>query len=193
MEKQQSEMWAIVGTEEWKPIEEYEGLYEISSFGRIKRVGRSAITGKGKGEGARVGRILSELKQKGGYVAVQLWKNGTMKRYLVHCLVAKMFLGPVPDGKEVNHKDGIKKHNSIDNLEYLTRSENNKHAYHMGLMTGGEAHVWAKLTEKDVIDILDAHRTKGLGCRRLARAYGVSKNTIQLILSNKNWKEVARG
>jgi hypothetical protein len=120
-------------SEEWKPVVGFEGLYEVSDLGRVKRIGKAAQNGKGHGGGARIGRILAPQKHKGGYVAVQLWKNGKMIRPLIHRVVAAAFIGEIPGNHQVNHKDGDKKNNAHSNLEYVTRSENMDHAYKNGL------------------------------------------------------------
>lgn len=119
--------------EEWRPIPGFESTYEVSDQGRIKRVGKAARQGKGWGGGALVGRVRKPQKNWGGYLSVQLWREGGQFPILVHRAVASAFIGPLPDGKEVNHKDGNKQNNWWSNLEYVTRSENNLHAYQTGL------------------------------------------------------------
>lgn len=101
----------------WKDIEGYNGIYKISSFGRVKNV---------------YGRIMKPDKGRNGYLRVTFFDH---KRFLVHRLVATAFI-PNPDGKEtVNHKNGIKDDNTVSNLEWNTRSENVKHSYLTGLKT----------------------------------------------------------
>lgn len=122
--------------EEWRPVVGFEGIYEVSSLGRIRRVGRAARTGRAYGGGARIGRIRKPQTVKGGYKVVALWRDGRQTMRLVHLIVAEAFLGPCPDGMEVNHKEGRNKwDNSVANLEYMTRTENMKHAYRTGLRT----------------------------------------------------------
>jgi hypothetical protein len=101
----------------WDSVVGFEGLYEVSDQGQVRRAGR----------------VLRDQHVPGGYRKVQLWKDGRPHNRLVHCLVAEAFLGPVPVGQEVNHRDGDKTHNAVSNLEYLTRSDNNRHAYRTGL------------------------------------------------------------
>lgn len=122
----------------WVAVVGYESLYEVSDAGQVRRVGKSATTGKGRGGGARRGRILKEQTNPGGYKHVQLWKDGVGHSQLVHGLVAPAFLGPAPDGYEINHRDGVKAHNGVGNLEYLTRSENLIHGYATGLYKRGK-------------------------------------------------------
>lgn len=119
----------------WKEIPGYEGLYQASSLGRIrtcenkvtsnalypKRVWKSRIM-KGRGDSPHTGRRVS------------LWKNGRSQSYLVARLVAMTFLGAPPKDYTVNHKDGNRMNNSIDNLEWLSLGDNVRHAFATGLM-----------------------------------------------------------
>lgn len=123
--------WTVV--EEWRPVVGFESLYEVSNVGRVRRIGKAARTGKGHGGGARIGLILKLRKHRGGYLMAQLWCNGKLTGRLAHCLVAPAFIGARPEGLDINHKDGDKTNNSVGNLEYVTRSENNRHAYRIGL------------------------------------------------------------
>ena len=101
----------------WKDIEGYNGIYKISSFGRVKNA---------------YGRILKPETTRNGYKRVMFFDR---KKYHIHRLVAMAFI-PNPENKEtVNHKNGIKDDNTVDNLEWNTRGENEKHAYLTGLKT----------------------------------------------------------
>ena len=101
----------------WKDVPGYEGLYQVSNLGRI----------------IRCGRIRKPKKDHSGYLVVSLYKEATGKEYKVHRLVAIAFL-PNPEGKRsVNHIDGDKENNRVENLEWVTHSENMKHAYATGL------------------------------------------------------------
>lgn len=122
--------------EEWKPIEGYEGYYEISSFGRVKSLSRTIYTVWKNGEPGtyfQEGRILTTkecAKNKNGwqtYLQVCLSVDGVQKYKMIHRLVAEAFLEH-PVGKDyVNHKDGNKHNNRIDNLEWVTQKENIEH------------------------------------------------------------------
>lgn len=106
----------------WKSVLGYENKYEVSNLGNVRSLNYNK-----KG----YIKLLSKYNCS-GYDAVKLTKNGTQKRWLVHILVMNSFCGE-SQCLEINHKNGNKKDNNIDNLEYCTRSYNIKHAYDNGL------------------------------------------------------------
>ena len=111
--------------EEWKDIKGYEGLYQVSSEGRIKSLER--IT-QGCANGEYFDKLLPEriMKQQcNKYVTVMLYKQGVGKRLLVHRLVAEAFIDNPDNLPEVNHKDECKTSNSVENLEWCTKEYNN--------------------------------------------------------------------
>ena len=112
-------------TEEiWRPIVGYEGLYEVSSYGRVRSLDRYV---KGKSYRLHKGKVLSPGKNSRGYLSAVLSYNGKHKAITVHRLVAETFL-PNPDNlPEINHKDEDKTNNSVDNLEWCDRSYNNNY------------------------------------------------------------------
>lgn len=105
--------------EQWAVVEGF-AAYEVSTAGRVRRIGSDSL--------------LTPQMINGGYWKVQFWKGGRNHNRLIHVLVAAAFIGPCPAGKEVNHKNGREKwNNAVSNLEYMTRSQNMKHAYATGL------------------------------------------------------------
>lgn len=117
----------------WKDIAGYEGLYQVSNFGRVKSLEREEYVPGFSRRRIRKGRILAQTKNRGGYMLAHLSKDGTAKRVSVHRLVAKAFI-PNPGGKTtVNHIDGDKTNNMSNNLEWATMSENVSHAFRTGL------------------------------------------------------------
>lgn len=107
--------------EEWKPIKGFKGLYEVSNTGKIKSFQR----GKTK--------ILRQNISQRGYHHVILSKNKVNKDLRVHRLVASAFIPNPLNKPEVNHIDGNKDNNNVDNLEWATCKENIDHAIKMGL------------------------------------------------------------
>lgn len=125
-----------------------------------------------------------------GYLMVSLSWNGKVRRCRVHNLVAQAFLGPCPPGLEVNHKDGVKAHLNVGNLEYATHQYNMAHAYCTGLMKAGENLPQAKLTADEVRQIRRLYVPGVMGCIRLARQFGVTSAAIQHIVQHKSWVRV---
>ena len=107
----------------WKPIEGYEGLYEVSSYGRIKSLER--YRSNNGGIQLIKERIMKPLDYN-GYKNVLLWKNGSKKKEYVHRLVAKAFLSNPDNLKEVNHKDENPSNNMVENLEWCSHRYNMK-------------------------------------------------------------------
>lgn len=112
--------------EYWKDVIEYEDTYEVSSLGNVRRKS-DAIYHK-----SRRNKLLTPQKLK-GYLAVDLCKNNKRERFTIHQLVGRAFNIIPKYGCFINHKDGNKHNNSVDNLELCTYSENNTHAYQTGL------------------------------------------------------------
>lgn len=111
--------------EQWKPILGYEGLYEVSSLGRVRSLPRwhnTRITGY-----IDKGRMLKPRFDSYGYQMVMLCKNKIQKNYLIHKLVAKAFIDNPNNYDSINHKDEDKTNNCVDNLEWCTRYYNNNY------------------------------------------------------------------
>lgn len=166
--------------EEWRDIEGYEGLYQISNYGRVKsfHFGRESI--------------LKNQVMKKGYLYVSLFKNHIHKKFLVHILVAKAFI-PNPDGKnEVNHKFGDKKDNRAIALEWVTSKENIRSAYELGLIKLGSERFNAKLTDDDIRYIRKNYkfRDKENNMEAFSKKFNVSKSVIHRIIHGKSYANV---
>lgn len=161
----------------WKPVVGYEGVYEVSSCGLVRRVAGKFF------------KTLRPYPNYKGYMCVALRKGGVAKVHRVHRLVITAFVGEAPEGMTVNHKDGVKTNNHVENLEYMTASENTLHGLRTGLINParGSKHWASKLTEDDVAAI----RSSPYGHAEVARQYGVSTWTIEEIRARRMWKHVS--
>ncbi len=166
---------------EWRPIPEYEGLYEVSSDGQVRSLQRNTTMGK----------ILAQQLNNSGYLRVNLTRDGRSKYRYVHHLAAYTFIGPRPKGMDVNHKNGLKTDNRAENLEYLSRRENMKHARQMGLHDNrGERHYLAKLTDEQAFQIRVAASCCGISAEEMSDSLDVSVKLIRQILTRKTWKHL---
>lgn len=145
----------IISTQpQWKDIVGYENEYQINQFGEIRTLKDSPKLKKYD--------VLKPQKSKrNGYVYQMLYKNGKEKLLRVHRLVAMAFLPNPNNLPQVNHKDGNKQNNSVDNLEWCEQSDNMKHAYKNGLQIPSENQRKAiintnKLKQKKVCQIKDS-------------------------------------
>jgi hypothetical protein len=136
------------------------------------------------------GLILSPSYCGRGYKAVALCNGTKPKTHYIHRLVAEHFI-PNPELKKtVNHIDGVRDNNSVDNLEWNTYSENNMHAIDSGLRNGrGEKHYNSKLTESIVRELKKEYSSKN-PFRLYADKYGVSKATIRDVIVGNTWVNV---
>jgi len=170
-------------TEEWRPVVGYEGWYEVSDLGRVRRVKAAKHT--------RVGLIRRPSPNGSGYLTLGLSRCGHGSGYYpVHWLVAEAWLGPRPPGHEVNHKDGNKTNNRPQNLEWVTSARNHQHAFESGLTNPprGENHYQAKLTEDAVREIRKSNA--GVSCAALARRFGVNPSTVWVARYGRSWCHV---
>ncbi|HRP30442.1 MAG TPA: NUMOD4 domain-containing protein [Agriterribacter sp.] len=116
-----------LNNEVWVAVRDYEGLYEVSNIGRVKSLSKH-ITG-GVADYITPIRILKQQQKATGYLRVPLCKDGVTKLKSVHRLVMISFVGINQELPEVNHKNGLKDDNRLENLEWSNRSLNQKHRY----------------------------------------------------------------
>lgn len=165
---------AVVGVAEvWRPVAECP-LYEVSDHGRVRR-------------GAKVLRTPCGGP---GYPLVSLCWDGAPRKRLVHDLVASAFLGPRPAGAQVNHRDGVKRHNMASNLEYVTPAENMRHAVRTGLHHRGERTGSARLAEAQVRELRTAAPTTHAQRCAFAERFGVAVGTIVDAAIGRTWRHV---
>lgn len=156
-------------TEICRIIEDYNEVYTISTEGVVRNIKR--------------GWIVKPRLRKMGYYEIGLSKDKKQIKYFVHRLVAKAFIGTPSDDKLiVNHKNGIKTDNRVENLEWCTRVENTLHS-----MSMSDKIPSAKLTKEQVCEIRELLKTK-LPMRQIGVKYGVSRSTVLNIKNNKSWR-----
>ena len=172
----------------WKPIENYEDSYEISSFGRVRSLDRKIVYGKDNGQyHTRKGQILKPTLS-GGYETVSL----SGKTFTVHSLVAKHFVKGYQEGFVVNHIDYNKTNNFYKNLEWITQEDNIKHNKTTLRGNFGESQKDAKLDSDKVLAIKKLIKDNTLSQNKIAKLFDVSPTTISDIKKGKKWNHVGK-
>lgn len=169
----------VCNDEEWRPVAGYEGIYAVSTHGRIMRIA--------PGQRTRPGLIRKPVPRGDhGYLGVRLRdkETGREKSHFIQVLVAAAFLGPKPPGMQVNHLDANKHNNRLDNLEYVTPKRNVAHALAKG--TRKRAGTGRCLSPEEVNEIRAMPRD--LPGRVVAERYGTSHTTIFEIWNSNRWK-----
>jgi len=173
--------------EEWRPVREFPEHYEISNKGVLRRINPYRAN--------HAGRTMTPGKWKAGYIAYTVnVRNKTYARS-AHRMVADAFLGPIPAGMHVNHKNGDKADCRVENLEIVTNSENRAHSYRvLGIKPNKsvETNVNAKLTWDTVDAIRSEYATGETSHAALSIKYGVCSMTILRVVNNRAWKEESR-
>jgi len=176
--------------EEWSEISGYEGYYEVSNLGSIRSIERY-VNSKNRSLALKRAKSIKTSK-RGDYISVNLTRENKQKTFSVHRLVALTFI-PNPENKlEVNHIDGNKLNNSINNLEWCTRSENEIHSYINGLQSGrkGSKHHFTNLKEEDVIQMF-YDLNNGLTRKEISIKYALSYSNTCKILKGRIWSHIA--
>lgn len=152
-------------TEEWRIIPDpLFDLYEVSNLGRVQRFFCS--------RGRKGHHILKQKPTWDGYWEVQLWKNAIGRYVKVHKLVALAFLGPRPDGKQVNHIDRVRSNSRANNFEYLTPSENMQHS--LCNYTKDKKHIAIDLS-RETIAVIRHEAIQGVTIAAISRKFHISR------------------
>lgn len=159
----------------FKDVNGYKGLYRVSNTGKV--IGTKELTPR---------------KTQRGYLRVNLSQNNSVIDKYIHRLVAEHFIDNPLNKPEVNHKNGIKSDNRVDNLEWNTRRENCKHAFKKGFLPQfrprkGSENGRAVLDNKEIRGI---RKSTGKTTLELSKIYGVSTSTICRIRNRTSWKHL---
>jgi hypothetical protein len=154
--------------ENWKDIEGFEGIYQVSSLGNIRNYKK---------------QILTPVKTDDGYLRVHLRKTGVSKNLRVHRIVANHFIENPENKPEVNHINGNKTDNRVENLEWVTKSENAIHAYKHGLQNSLKNFQEKTIPLADIRKIKHSYKVLGLSIRNLAFKFGYTRRTIKSIIN----------
>lgn len=165
--------------ERWLPVVGWEGLYEVSDFGRVRSLPRKA--------GTRIleGQIRALADNGKGYMQVTLCNRKKQKRF-VHQLVVEAFIGPREPGVDCCHRDGDRANNRLPNLRYDTRAGNEAGKVRHGTHSRGERHGMSKLTARAVVAIRGDTRLH----REIAAEYGIAASRVSQIKSQKAWAHI---
>lgn len=161
--------------EEWRPVVGYEGLYSVSSTGRVRADSLKHFSAC---------RVMKTCLSR-GYPALELWVGGSSKNMKVHRLVACAFLPNPGSLPQVNHKNGIKTDNRVENLEWCTAIENSLHARNVLGRVGSPK----TLTTDQVVDIRSVY-SFGESTASIAARYGISDRNVRYVVSRKTWSHV---
>lgn len=181
----------------WKDIPGYEGLYQASSLGNIKSLQREVNRVRSKITSENKYRVKEKIFNftsfdKDGYCKITLFNKMGRKQFRAHRLIAITFISNIEDKSYINHINGIKTDNRIQNLEWCTPKENIHHAWKTGLCKSkpgkrGETSPFAKLKNHQVLEIREKYKTGNYSQRKLGVEYGVSKNRISDIVKRISW------
>jgi len=171
--------------EVWKPIKDYEGLYEISNMGRVKSLSR-----KTKTKILTKDKIMKTKKGGGGYIQAKLSKKSKIYSPIVSRLVAEAFCEKPHYANVVNHIDSVRHNNIWTNLEWVTHSQNMKHAFKCGHHTQkGEKNNMAKLNMEIVKEIRKyAEENSHLSQRQIAEKFGLKRENVKDVITYKTWR-----
>ena len=167
--------------EVWRSVVGYNGLYEVSNFGRVMSVSRRDRFGRNVG-----GVLLRPQKHHAGYLKVSLSRHGYSKQRFVHQLVLEAFVGLAPGSRECRHLDGDPSNNRLENLRWGTSAENYADRVRHGTCNAGERHPAAKLCELDVWLIRNITAKQ----RDIAKFFDVSPAHVCKLRKGLGWGHV---
>lgn len=175
----------------WKDIKGYEGIYQVSTFGRVKSLART-IPVKTRWNSycdrKLSEKILKPVDNGHGYLFVTLVIDGDVTQKYIHRLVAETFIQNPNDLSEVNHKDGDKGNNNVDNLEWVTPSYNMKHSYDIGLHKPLTRPLNNCKLSSEMVNEIRLRNQNGESQAKLSRELNIPPSTIQAVCSGTTWR-----
>jgi len=165
----------MTSPEVWKPVPGYEGIYEISNFGKVNSIK----------DGERFPRKLNATTHYTSFSAKKLPEHKSQKSFYIHRLVAQVFIGPRPEGCIIRHLDGDRRNNHVSNLAYGTKEENVADTIAHG-SCAKENNGRALFTNAGVLAVKMLIE-RGVSLSEIARGCGVSISTIHAIKTGRNW------
>ena len=164
----------------------------MEKFREIKDYENYLVSDQGRVFNFKFKKFLKPLKNQYGYFRVNLWKNGIVKTHRIHRLVALAFIPNMFGKRTVNHIDGIKTNNYVENLEWATDKENNQHAWGNGLQKPkkGIKNGNSKLSESQVLEIRKLYASGNYYQKDLAKIFNVGKSLIGYIVNRKLWNHI---
>ena len=171
----------------WERCIGFENSYEISTLGNVRSVDRF-VEGR---RGLIKGKNITKRKNKRGYYEIRVGINGKYEDRIVHRLVAKTFIPNLENKPQVNHINGNKLDNRIENLEWNTNSENQKHAYKIGTQPNkkGSNNSNTSLTDDIVINIINIFNL-GKKPSIISKELNISLGIIRNIVQGRTWKHL---
>ena len=181
----------VAVSERWAPMPNFEKFYEVSNFGNVRSKDRLVLSKNGTKrlfKGKDLTLSLNNIKYF--TICAKIREMGANKTLTVHRLVALAFI-PNPENKpQVNHINGIKTDNRVENLEWVTATENLNHAFKMGLLADKNAFEYPNttLTRDQVLEIRELFKTKTN--KEIAHKYNVSKEIISKLKNGRTYKNI---
>jgi HNH endonuclease/Helix-turn-helix domain len=172
----------------YKPVLDYESFYEVSHDGFVRRIGADRL--------GRTRNTILKPANRNGYAGVTLSVYNQTRTFSVHRLMWEAFNGRIPDGMQINHINGDKMDNRLENLELCTPQENHLHMRHVLRRNQvvpppkqGSVHPHSKLTEEQVLQIRKLY-SEGMTGAAIARLFGLTKSTACRIVKRKAWTHI---
>jgi len=176
--------------EEWRAVVGYEGLYEVSSFGRVRSLDRIVEQNSrwGRKSFRRSGRVMCPYVNRRGYRSIVLCRCAHQKTFMVAALVAASFIGPRPEGYHVCHNDGVPNNNAASNLRYDTIVGNFADKVQHGTLKRGSESNLARATEEQVRVIRSMGKFSTWEV--LAEHHGLGIKAVRGIINKTTWRHI---